>query len=148
MESLLCKRTCEINSFPCKQAWSNIISVVWFNLGMHHMPHTGDIPNTVFSTAHSAMTIEPFNYLVGDPSQASTQQVLIKTANGQAEITRYGAQEAICPVDLVRESRKLEKRLMLIILLLQSQLNPDLSQYSNTISVLKYPFDGSKPDRA
>jgi primary-amine oxidase len=76
--------------------------VVWFNLGMHHMPHTGDLPNTVFSTAHSAMTIEPFNYLLGDPSQASTQQVLIKTADGNAEITRYGAQEATCPVDLVR----------------------------------------------
>lgn len=37
---------------------------------------------------------------------------------------------------------------MLITLPLQAQLNPDLSQYSNTISVLKYPFDGSKPDRA
>lgn len=103
--------------------------VVWFNLGMHHMPHTGDIPNTVFSTAHSAMTIEPFNYLMGDPSQASNQQVLIKTTKDQAEITRYGAQEATCPVDL-------------------SQMNPDLSQYSNSISVLKFPFDGSKPDRA
>ena len=25
--------------------------VLWFNLGMHHVPHTGDLPNTVFSTA-------------------------------------------------------------------------------------------------
>ncbi|CAI6339319.1 unnamed protein product [Periconia digitata] len=103
--------------------------VVWFNLGMHHLPHTGDLPNTAFSTAHSAMTIEPFNYLLGDPSQASAQQVLIKTTDDKAEITRYGAQEATCPIDL-------------------SQLNPDLSQYSNSISVLKFPFDGSKPDRA
>jgi primary-amine oxidase len=76
-------------------------SVVWFNLGMHHMPHTGDLPNTVFSTAHSAMTIEPFNYLLGDPSQASSQQVLIKTASGKAEITRYRAKEAVCPVNMV-----------------------------------------------
>ncbi|EMD62215.1 hypothetical protein COCSADRAFT_183317 [Bipolaris sorokiniana ND90Pr] len=103
--------------------------VIWFNLGMHHSPHSGDLPNTVFSTAHSAMTIEPFNYLPGDPSQASTQQVLIKTKDGKAEITRYGAQEATCPIDT-------------------AQLNPDLSQYSNTISILKFPFDGSKPDRA
>ena len=29
----------------------------------------------------------------------------------------------------------------------QAQLNPDLSSYSNSISVLKYPYDGSKPDR-
>ncbi|KAL2211162.1 amine oxidase catalytic domain-containing protein [Sarocladium strictum] len=103
--------------------------VVWFNLGMHHMPHTGDLPNTVFSTAHSAITIEPFNYNLGDPSQASTQQVLIKTTDKGPEITRYGAQEATCPIDL-------------------AQLNPDLSSYSNTVSVLKYPFDGSKPDRS
>ncbi|EWG42608.1 hypothetical protein FVEG_04368 [Fusarium verticillioides 7600] len=102
--------------------------VVWFNLGMHHMPHTGDLPNTVFSTAHSSMLIEPMNYLLGDPSQASSQQVLIKTTDGKPEITRYGAKEATCPVDL-------------------AQLNPDLSNYSNSVSVLKYPFDSSKPDR-
>lgn len=75
--------------------------MVWFNLGMHHMPHTGDLPNTVFSTAHSAITIEPFNYNLGDPSQASTQQVLIKTTDKGPEFTRYGAQEATCPIDLV-----------------------------------------------
>ncbi|KAG5826835.1 hypothetical protein H9Q74_003084 [Fusarium xylarioides] len=103
--------------------------VVWFNLGMHHMPHTGDLPNTVFSTAHSSMLIEPMNYLLGDPSQASSQQVLIKTTDGKPEITRYGAKEATCPVNL-------------------AQLNPHLSDYSNSVSVLKYPFDGSKPDRA
>lgn len=112
------------------------------------MPHTGDIPNTVFSTAHSAITIEPFNYLLGDPSQASTQQVMIKTSDGKAEVTRYGAQNATCAVAMVRYFTTFGQRLMLTILLLQSQLNPDLSQYSNTVSVLKFPFDGSKPDRA
>jgi primary-amine oxidase len=65
------------------------------------MPHTGDIPNTVFSTAHSAMIIEPLNYLLGDPSQASTQQVLIKTTDGKPVITTYGAKNATCPVDMV-----------------------------------------------
>lgn len=94
------------------------------------------------------MTIEPFNYLPGDPSQASTQQVLIKTKDGKAEITRYGAQEATCPIDTVRYSSIFPRRLILTIPLLQAQLNPDLSQYSNTISILKFPFDGSKPDRA
>ncbi|CAJ0545065.1 Ff.00g085380.m01.CDS01 [Fusarium sp. VM40] len=64
--------------------------VVWFNLGLHHMPHTGDLPNTVFSTAHSAMIIEPLNYLLGAPSQASSQQVLIKTTDGKPKITTSG----------------------------------------------------------
>ena len=65
------------------------------------MPHTGDLPNTVFSTAHSSMLIEPLNYLLGDPSQASSQQVLIKTTDGKPEVTTYGAKNATCPIDLV-----------------------------------------------
>jgi primary-amine oxidase len=56
---------------------ANHDSVVWFNLGMHHMPHTGDLPVTMFSSAHSAMRFEPLNYLSGDPSVASYQQVRI-----------------------------------------------------------------------
>jgi primary-amine oxidase len=51
--------------------------VLWFNLGMHHMPHTGDLPNTMFTAAHSAMRFEPLNYLAGDPSVASSQQIRI-----------------------------------------------------------------------
>jgi primary-amine oxidase len=54
-----------------------VCSVVWFNLGMHHIPHTGDLPNTMFTSAHSAMRFEPLNYLEGDPSVASNQQVRI-----------------------------------------------------------------------
>ncbi|KAF1836803.1 amine oxidase catalytic domain-containing protein [Decorospora gaudefroyi] len=52
--------------------------VLWFNLGMHHMPHTGDLPVTMFSSAHSGMRFEPFNYLEGDPSVASNQQVRVE----------------------------------------------------------------------
>lgn len=52
-------------------------SVVWFNLGMHHLPHTGDLPVTMFSSAHSAMRFEPLNYLEGDPSVESNQQIRI-----------------------------------------------------------------------
>jgi primary-amine oxidase len=77
-------------------------SVVWFNLGMHHMPHTGDLPNTVFTTAYSAMTIEPFNYNAGDPSMATSQRVLLKAGDTGATITRYGAVEGTCAIDQVR----------------------------------------------
>jgi primary-amine oxidase len=41
---------------------------------MHHMPHTGDLPTTMFSSTRSAMRFEPLNYLDGDPSVASNQQ--------------------------------------------------------------------------
>jgi hypothetical protein len=47
------------------------------------------------------MLIEPLNYLLGDPSQASSQQVLIKTTDGKPEITTYGAKNATCPIDMV-----------------------------------------------
>lgn len=66
------------------------------------MPHTGDLPNTVFSTAHSAITIEPFNYLPGDPSRATTQQVRINTGGNNTSVTGFGAKPATCSVDSVR----------------------------------------------
>ena len=88
----------------CVRVLNKACSVVWFNLGMHHMPHTGDLPNTVFSTAHSAITIEPFNYLPGDPSRATTQQVRINNSiqGGNNSVTNFGAKPVTCSVDSVR----------------------------------------------
>jgi primary-amine oxidase len=63
---------------PVLQAVTDKHSVLWFNLGMHHMPHTGDLPNTMFTSAHSAMRFEPLNYLEGDPSVASNQQIRLE----------------------------------------------------------------------
>ncbi|KAF2646794.1 amine oxidase catalytic domain-containing protein [Massarina eburnea CBS 473.64] len=51
--------------------------VLWFNLGMHHIPHTGDLPNTIMTSAHSALRIEPLNYLEYDPSIATSQQIRV-----------------------------------------------------------------------
>ncbi len=51
--------------------------VLWYNLGMHHVPHTGDIPNTVMTTAQSAIIISPHNYLLSDPSRQTKQQIRI-----------------------------------------------------------------------
>lgn len=72
--------------------------VTWINLGMHHIPHTGDLPNTLMTSAHSAIRIEPLNYLeAGDSSVATSQQ--IKVNNGTVET--FGALAANCSVDLV-----------------------------------------------
>ena len=66
------------------------------------MPHTGDLPNTVFTTAYSALIIEPFNYLPGDPSRATTQQIRIDSPDGgNRSVTTFGAVPASCPVDMV-----------------------------------------------
>ena len=50
--------------------------VLWLNLGMHHIPHTGDLPNTVFTTARTAIQITPSNYFMYDQSRVS-REVLI-----------------------------------------------------------------------
>jgi len=65
------------------------------------MPHTGDLPNTVFTTAHSSVTIAPFNYLLGDPSRATKQQVELKIQNQTATVKNFGAIEAACTIDQV-----------------------------------------------
>ena len=44
---------------------------------MHHLPNTADLPVTMFTSAHSSMRLEPLNYLEGDPSVQSNQQVRI-----------------------------------------------------------------------
>ncbi|KAF2276554.1 amine oxidase catalytic domain-containing protein [Westerdykella ornata] len=65
--------------------------VVWFNLGMHHIPHTGDLPNTLMTSAHSSIRLEPLNYLEGDPSVATTQQVRFVHDNAQEGEEEGGA---------------------------------------------------------
>ncbi|KAM5346287.1 hypothetical protein ACJ41O_009292 [Fusarium nematophilum] len=103
--------------------------VLWFNLGMHHIPHTGDLPNTVFSTAYSALTIEPLNYLPGDPSRATSQQIRIGSSrNGTANVKTFGAKPASCVPDL-------------------AQINPKVNGAGGSIAVHKYPYDGTRPDR-
>ncbi|KAH8883689.1 amine oxidase catalytic domain-containing protein, partial [Thozetella sp. PMI_491] len=51
--------------------------VLWFNLGMHHVPHCGDLPYTVFSTAQSSMMISPHNFLDSSPIVQSNQAIKI-----------------------------------------------------------------------
>ncbi|OAG04417.1 membrane copper amine oxidase [Paraphaeosphaeria sporulosa] len=71
--------------------------VLWFNLGMHHVPNTGDLPNTVMTSAHSAMRLEPLNYLLNDPSIQTSQQVRVNHTSGEVET--FDAQTANCSVN-------------------------------------------------
>lgn len=59
--------------------------VIYFNLGSHHIPHSGDIPNTLMHTSASSVMFTPFNFNERDPSRRSAQGVrLEKTAKGAA----------------------------------------------------------------
>jgi len=66
---------------------------------MHHAPHTGDLPNTLMTSAHSSIRIEPFNYLLSDPSVATSQQVRVNRTSGEVE--KFDAKTANCSIDLV-----------------------------------------------
>lgn len=77
--------------------------VLWFNLGMHHVPHTGDLPNTVFTTAQGSMQILPHNYLLHDPSRDSKQTVRVNYNNsGVQSVRTFGAEMSKGGANLVR----------------------------------------------
>ncbi|PWW73068.1 amine oxidase catalytic domain-containing protein [Tuber magnatum] len=101
--------------------------VVWFNLGMHHVPHTGDLPNTVFTTAQSSVLLSPHNYLLNDPSRATSQQVEIKFhgGGGDVAVSTFGSTLPSCTrPDL-------------------TVLYPDLHSYQGPQYVRKFPHDES-----
>ncbi|KAJ4293307.1 hypothetical protein N0V90_008589 [Kalmusia sp. IMI 367209] len=60
-----------------------------------------DLPNTLMTSAHSAIRLEPINYLLNDPSIQTSQQVRVNHTSGEA--TTFGAEAANCSVDLVSE---------------------------------------------
>lgn len=64
-------------------------SVVWFNLGNHHVPNTGDIPNTLMTTSASSVMFTPHNYHIRDRSRALTNGVRVETQGDGSYKARY-----------------------------------------------------------
>ncbi|ODO11062.1 hypothetical protein I350_01664 [Cryptococcus amylolentus CBS 6273] len=101
--------------------------VVYFNLGMHHVPHTGDLPNTVFTTATSGMMILPHNYLLSDPSRQATQQIRIDyNDNTTTDVYTWGHETASGTVNL-------------------DQISWDPYSYYGDVAVRKFPYDPQNP---
>lgn len=102
--------------------------VLWFNLGMHHVPHTGDLPNTVFTTAHSGLQILPLNYLAGDPSRETVNMVRVDYSGGPnvTTVETFGQLLPTCAVDL-------------------AEYEPDLHSYTGDVVIRKFPFDPNDP---
>lgn len=66
--------------------------VVWFNIGVHHIPHSGDIPNTLMTTSASSVMFAPHNYHTRDRSRALTNGVKIDVAKkGDEKLEFYGS---------------------------------------------------------
>lgn len=69
--------------------------VIYFNLGTHHIPHSGDIPNTLMTTASSSVMLVPHNFHDRDPSRAAVQGVRLRMKSeedgGGSDVKYYGA---------------------------------------------------------
>ncbi|KAK5165228.1 uncharacterized protein LTR77_009326 [Saxophila tyrrhenica] len=103
--------------------------VVYFNLGMHHLPHTGDLPNTVFTTAHSGVQFMPVNYYEGDVSRETRQMVRVDYGEGKkAEVKTFGQDEVKCELDMS-----------------SMEEGKDLSGYVGDVVIRKFPYDPNDP---
>jgi len=89
--------------------------VAWVNLGMHHVPHTGDLPNTVMTAAAAGVKFVPSNYFEGDVSRRSRNSVRVNYAAGAVSEVETAGRSQVCETDLWR--------------------------YRGDIVVRKYPFD-------
>jgi len=52
--------------------------VIYFNIGAHHVPHSGDVPNTLMHTSASSVMFVPHNFNDRDPSRESVQGVRLQ----------------------------------------------------------------------
>lgn len=101
--------------------------VLWLNLGMHHIPHTGDLPNTVFTTAHSGIQFMPSNYFAIDQSRQTVNQVRINYHNGNTTaVETFGQKDVDCAVDF-------------------EPAEVDLWGYTGDVVVRKFPYDPNDP---
>ncbi len=99
--------------------------VLWLNLGMHHVPHTGDLPNTVFTTAHSGIQFMPSNYFAIDQSRQTVNMVRIDYSNGNVSaVSTFGQKDDVCTLDFVPPE-------------------PDLYSYKGDVVIRKFPYDPS-----
>lgn len=92
---------------------------------MHHVPHTGDLPNTVFTTAQSSVMITPHNYFYGDISRHSSQMIRVNYDDeGATDVETFGQQMAMGKVDM-------------------EQIAWDPYTYKGDESTRKFPFEVS-----
>jgi primary-amine oxidase len=65
--------------------------VVYFNLGSHHVPHSGDVPNTLMHTSASSVMFVPMNFHDKDPSRAKAQGArLVQEGEGRWRADYFG----------------------------------------------------------
>lgn len=70
--------------------------VLWVTLGVHHIPHTEDLPLTTTSGMGLSFFLQPYNYFPEDPSMASSNAVRMEPKESGVHVERYGvSREAV-----------------------------------------------------
>ena len=102
--------------------------VLWINLGMHHVPHSGDLPNTVMTTAHAGIQFMPSNYFTGDESRRTVNQVRINFGEtGTADsVEIFNQDDDVCA-------------------LTYDPVHDSLWDYKSDVIVRKFPYDPNNP---
>ncbi|GAA6039389.1 hypothetical protein JCM8097_002830 [Rhodosporidiobolus ruineniae] len=105
--------------------------VLWINQGMHHVPHTGDLGNTVHQTAHAGIVISPHNLLERDPSTQSSQRLRINynSTSDEHQVTdvlTFGGNVASGLYNL-------------------TAVMPNYNDYEGDVAVRKWPYDPLNP---
>jgi primary-amine oxidase len=100
--------------------------VLYFNLGMHHIPNTADLPNTVTTKAVSSIIIAPQNYFISDISRRTIHQVQLDYDENSTvtNLNIFGAKLPTCAFDMNKAA-------------------PDLSSFVGEIKIAKFPFNPS-----
>ncbi|KAJ1562398.1 hypothetical protein HK405_012622 [Cladochytrium tenue] len=63
--------------------------VLWVTLGMHHVPNTQDIPNTLANIAHTSFILTPFNYFDSEQTRRTAQILQVDLENDVTTVTEY-----------------------------------------------------------
>lgn len=98
-------------------------------LTFHAVPHTGDLPNTVFTTAHSGVQFMPSNYFTTDQSRNTVNQVRITYSDGTTTaVETFGQKEmpSGCEIEDAPQAA-------------------NLWEYTGDVVVRKFPYDPNNP---
>lgn len=73
--------------------------VCWFNLALHHLPNTQDVPGTLFTTAESALVMTPYNYFDSEQSRDTRQQFLYLASDDSTEFFGTELQDTLYAIE-------------------------------------------------
>ena len=64
--------------------------VAWVTVGVMHVPHSEDIPNTATAANSASFYLRPYNYFEEDPSMASHDALMISPTEEGVAVERFG----------------------------------------------------------